>query len=163
MATVDPDAFKAALGSWAAGVTAVTTRHNDLEYAITASSFSSLSLDPPLILVCIANGNTFETMVRDAKHFAVSILAEGQDDVANGFARSGRDALPHLPDVETFAMETESPHIAGAMAHLDCELEETLDGGDHVIVVGRVVAASADDSLAPLMYYRRDYRSINLG
>ncbi len=162
MPTVDPDAFKAALGSWAAGVTAVTTRHDGLEYAITASSFSSLSLDPPLILVCIANGNTFETMVRDAKHFAVSILAQGQDDISNGFARSGRDPLPQLPDVETFAMETGSPHIKGAMAHLDCELEETLNGGDHVIVIGRVVAASADDSMAPLMYFRRDYRGLVL-
>ena len=140
----------------------MTTKHNGLAYAITASSFSSLSLDPPLILVCIAKGNTFETMVRDAKHFAVSILTEGQGDISNGFARSGREALPELPDVETFTMETGSPHISGAMAHLDCELADMLEGGDHVIVVGRVIAASADGDMAPLLYYRRDYRSLIL-
>jgi len=162
MTTVDTDAFKAALGSWAAGVTVVTTDLNGLSYAITASSFSSLSLEPPLILVCIANGNTFVDMVRESKHFSISVLTTGQDDVSNSFARSGREPEVQLPNVETFTMETGAPLITGAMAHLDCALEELLPGGDHLIVVGRVMAASAETGKEPLVYYRGDYRSVNL-
>jgi flavin reductase (DIM6/NTAB) family NADH-FMN oxidoreductase RutF len=162
MANVDSDAFKAALGSWAAGVTVATTELNGLSYAITASSFSSLSLDPPLILVCIASSNTFVDMVRESKHFSISILATGQDDVSNGFARSGREPEPQLPNVETLSMETGCPLITGAMAHLDCTLEELIPGGDHSIVVGRVQAAASDGEKEPLVYYRRDYRSVNL-
>ena len=161
MTPVDSDAFKAALGSWAAGVTVVTTDLNGLSYAITASSFSSLSLEPPQILVCIATANTFVDMVRESGHFSISILATGQDDISDGFARSGREPEPRLPGVETFTMETGAPLIAGAMAYLDCELAEIVPGGDHVIVVGSVIAASTEDGKEPLLYYMRDYRSID--
>ncbi len=162
MPPVDQDSFKAALGSWAAGVTVATPDLDGLSYGITASSFCSLSLDPPLVLVCINNGSTFAAMVRDSKHFAISILAEGQDDVSDTFARPRREPEARLTGVETLTLETGAPLIAGAKANLDCDLEEMLPGGDHTIVVGRVRAASAEAALKPLLYYRRDYRSLIL-
>lgn len=162
MADVSPDDFKGALGSWAAGVTIVTTKQNDLVYGITVSSFSSLSVDPLLIIVCIAKSNKLADMVVDTKKFAVSILAEGQDDISNAFSKSGRDPLPEFEGVTTITAETGCPIINGSIAYLDCELHEALEGGDHIIAVGRVVAASYDPGVKPLMYFRRGYRTVKM-
>jgi flavin reductase (DIM6/NTAB) family NADH-FMN oxidoreductase RutF len=157
---VSSDDFKAALGSWAAGVTVVTTRLGDLVYGITVSSFSSLSLDPTLILVCLADSNRLPRMIEETRHFAVSILAEGQDAISNWFAVSGREPVPHFEDFGTIEMHTGSPIIDGAIAHIDCELEQVYPGGDHTIIIGRVVGAAADPTKQPLIYYRRAYRPL---
>ncbi len=160
MAELHPDDFKAAMSSWAAGVTVVTTRKDKLVYGITASSFSSLSLDPPLVLVCIANSNMLATMVRETKRFAVSILATHQEDVSAYFARSGREPVEGFEDFGTIELHTGSPIIEGALAHLDCELEMAVNGGDHTIAVGRVLGAASDAEKQPLLYYRRAYRTV---
>jgi flavin reductase (DIM6/NTAB) family NADH-FMN oxidoreductase RutF len=160
MTELHPDDFKAALGSWAAGVTVVTTRQDSLVYGITASSFTSLSLDPPLVLVCIANSNKLAVMVQETQKFAVSILATDQQDVSAYFAKSGRDPVEHFEDFGTIEARTGSPIIDGALAHLDCELELAIAGGDHTIAIGRVLAAAANMDKAPLLYYRRAYREI---
>ncbi|MCZ2109831.1 MAG: flavin reductase family protein [Dehalococcoidia bacterium] len=163
MPVADPNDFKAALGAWAAGVTIVTTKHRELVYGLTASSFSSLSVDPLLVLVCVANSNLMSTMVQDAKLFAVTILAEGQEDVSQYFAKHGREPAREFESlVEWHEWHTGAPIIKGGVAHLDCELEATFPGGDHTIVVGRVVGAAANPGLKPLIYYRRAYRSLKL-
>ena len=156
---VSPDDFKAALGSWAAGVTVVTTSLDDLVYGITVSSFSSLSMDPLLVLVCLADSNRLPRMIEQSGRFAVSILAAGQDEVSATFAKSGRDPGKDL-GAESLVMHTGAPVIAGSIAALDCELEQAVPGGDHTIMIGRVVAAKADPSKMPLIYYRRGYRDL---
>jgi flavin reductase (DIM6/NTAB) family NADH-FMN oxidoreductase RutF len=160
MAELHPDDFKAALGSWAAGVTVVTTRQDRLVYGITASSFTSLSLDPPLVLVCIANSNKLAMMVQETQKFAVSILAEDQQSVSSYFAISGREPVERFEDFGTIEMHTGSPIISGALAHLDCELDLAIAGGDHTIAIGRVLGAAADANKKPLLYYRRAYREL---
>jgi flavin reductase (NADH) len=158
-APVDPDAFKAALGTWPAGVTIVTTEDDGLVYGLTVSSFSSLSFDPLLVMVCINNTNHFVPMAERSRQFAVSILAQGQEELSNHFASSGRDPLPTYDEWGIDAMVTGCPVFAGAAAHLDCELEDMYPGGDHTIVVGRVVGASSNVDAEPLVYYRRKYRT----
>lgn len=159
---VHADEFKAALASWAAGVTIVTTRHDNLVYGITVSSFSSLSLDPRLVLVCLADTNRLPRMIEESKRFAVSILAEGQEDVSAYFAISGREPVPSFEEFGTIEWHTGSPIIDGAIAHLDCELYQSIPAGDHTIVIGRVLGAAARADKKPLIYYRRAYRSLNL-
>jgi len=160
MPEVHPDEFKAALGSWAAGVTVVTTRHGDRVYGITVSSFTSLSLEPRLILVCLANSNRLPRMVEESKRFAVSILADGQQDVSAYFATSKREPVPEFEEIGTIEWHTGSPIIDGALAHLDCELHESIPGGDHTIIIGRVLGAAASEDRRPLLYYRRAYHSL---
>lgn len=155
-----PDEFKGALGSWAAGVTVVTTRHEDTVYGITVSSFSSLSLDPLLVLVCLADSNRLPRMIESSGHFAVSILAEGQESVSSWFAISGREPVEKFEDFGTIEWHTGSPIVDGAIAHLDCRLEQAIPGGDHTIVVGRVLGAAFDPNKKPLIYFRRGYRSL---
>lgn len=161
-AAVHPDRFREALASWAGGVTVVTTRHAGLVYGITVSSFSSLSLDPLLVLVCLQNSNRLAGMIQEARRFGVSILAEKQDDVARWFAVSGREPIPAFEDFPTVEMATGSPIIAGAIAQIDCTLEQALPGGDHTIMVGRVVGAGSDPHQRPLLYFRRTYRTLDV-
>lgn len=160
MPDVSADDFKGALGSWAAGVTIVTTRHEDLVYGLTVSSFSSLSLEPRLIMVCFANSNRIVDLVRESKRFAVSILSEEQSDIATWFSKSGREPVEAFEEFTTIEWHTGSPIVAGALAHLDCELDSLVRAGDHTIGIGSVVGASYDNSLLPLMYYRRGYRKL---
>lgn len=157
---VSPDDFKGALGSWAAGVTIVTTKDSGQVYGLTVSSFASLSVDPLLILVCIQNSNRLAEMAQSSQHFGVSILAQGQDEISTFFAKSGRDPVPSYDHIETAEWHTGSPLISGAIAQLDCKLHEAVPGGDHTILIGKVVGATSDPSKEPLIYYRRGYRKL---
>jgi flavin reductase (DIM6/NTAB) family NADH-FMN oxidoreductase RutF len=162
MPEVSPDDFKGALGSWASGVTVVTTRLDEMVYGITVSSFASLSIDPLLITVSLADSNHLPGMIKQSKHFAVSILAADQQDVSAYFAKSGRDPVPAFEaPVQAKPWHTGSPIVEGAIAHLDCELEQAIQGGDHTIAIGRVVGAAFDASKQPLVYFRRAYRSVS--
>lgn len=161
MSEVHPDDFKGALGSWAAGVTVVSTRLDGRVYGITVSSFSSLSIDPLLVLVSIQNSNALATMIPKSQVFAVSVLADDQEAVSNALSKSGRELGATLgADVPTLDWHTGSPIVAGAIAHLDCHLETTIPGGDHTIMVGRVIGASFDAAKEPLIYFRRRYRNL---
>ena len=163
MAVVSPEDFKGAMGSWASGVTVVTTRLDDQVYGITVSSFSSLSMEPRLILVSLQDSNHLPHMIRKSKHFGVSILSVGQDEISGYFSKSGRNPEHSFGDaIPVEVMETGSPLISGALAHIDCELEEALPGGDHTIAIGRVVGAFFDPDKLPLMYFRRAYRTLNM-
>ncbi|MGE3075662.1 MAG: flavin reductase family protein [Dehalococcoidia bacterium] len=163
MSNVSPEDFKGAMGSWASGVTVVTTRLGDEVYGITVSSFSSLSMEPRLILVSLQDSNHLPHMIKKSKHFGVSILATGQEEVSGYFSTSGRDPSKEFDGgFRTLTMETGSPLIEGALAQIDCELEEAYPGGDHTIAVGRVVGANFDTEKLPLMYFRRAYRSLNM-
>ncbi|MBA4181790.1 MAG: flavin reductase [Anaerolinea sp.] len=163
MSTVHPDDFKGALGSWAAGVTVVTAKLDGLVYGITVSSFSSLSVDPLLVLVSIQNGNHLTRMIPEARAFAVSILASDQEAVSAAFSKSGREPGSTLgPDVPVVEWHTGSPIVEGSIAHLDCELETAIPGGDHTIMIGRVLGASSNPAKLPLLYFRRGYRKLAL-
>lgn len=153
--------FKDALASWASGVAVIGTRQGDLVYAITISSFSSLSLDPPLVLACIANTNRLPPMVRACGRFAISLLSKDQDVASSALAKSGREPGATLGVPES-ATATGMPIVAGAMAYLDCELHADLPVGDHTILVGRVTAAVSRADGEPLLYYRRKYRTLDL-
>jgi flavin reductase (DIM6/NTAB) family NADH-FMN oxidoreductase RutF len=120
-------------------------------------------MEPRLILVSLQDSNHLPHMIKKSKHFGVSILATGQEEISGHFSTSGRDPGKELgPGIRTLIKETGSPLIEGAIGMLDCELESALPGGDHTIVVGRVVAATFDPSKLPLMYVRRAYRTLNM-
>jgi 3-hydroxy-9,10-secoandrosta-1,3,5(10)-triene-9,17-dione monooxygenase reductase component len=153
------DDFKAALGSWASGVSVVTTNSGGELYGLTVSSFSSLSLDPPLILVCLKNENKLPAMIQEAEGFAVSILSRDQEEASNYFARTNRPATTDFTEIEGKWTASGQPVLAGALATIVCELQDHIPQGDHTIMVGRVIEASATDA-EPLLYYRRKYRGV---
>jgi flavin reductase (DIM6/NTAB) family NADH-FMN oxidoreductase RutF len=160
MTMVDPTTFKAAAGSFGSGVTVVTSKLNGQVYGITVSAFASLSIDPMQIIVSLRTGSVLPDMIMESKAFAVSILREEQKEVASYFASSGREpCADEFPGVPCDTAVSGAPIIGGSLAHFDCTLATTHDGGDHVIFVGNVVEAAAEEG-EPLLYYKGTYRGV---
>lgn len=140
-------AFRDALGRFATGVTVVTCATADGPLGITANSFSSVSLDPPLVLWSIARTSTRFAAFSAAQHFAIHILAEDERDLAARFTRGGAG----FDGLDWTAGPGGAPMIGGTFARFDCRLHAAHDGGDHLILVGRVDRVAQRDG-APLVF-----------
>ncbi len=158
-AAVDPDAFKAALGLWASGITVVTAQGPDGPVGLTASAFSSLSLHPPLVLVCIGRASYHHEHLTEAPAFGVHILEASQEELSNTFAFKRDDRFAGL-DVQEGPLG--APLLPGALARLACERHEVLEGGDHSILIGRVLQAEVSDG-EPLAWWHGGYRRLAPG
>lgn len=161
--SIEPSDFRAALGRFASGITIMSTLQDGVAHAMTASAFSSVSLDPPLVLVCVDKSVRMHDAVLDCGYWAVSVLGADHQPQAQRFARSGRDLLTQFDGVETVAgPKTGCPLVAGALSWLECRTWATYDGGDHTIVVGEVLSLGADEPLDPaaLVYFRGQYRAL---
>lgn len=160
---VDSEALRTTLRLWSCGVTVVTSADSEQRLGMTASSFTSISLEPPLILVCLHKQAGTTRLVEKTGVFAVSILGAHQESLSAQFA--GFSQLPEGKDrfynVETMTAYTGSPILADAIAWLDCKVFEMYDGSTHQIFVGEVMATGRkDDPVAPLVYHNRAYRQI---
>lgn len=133
---LDARAFRRCLGQFATGVTVITTACGDTEVGVTANSFSSLSLDPPLVLWSIARTSRSYAAFEKSKHFAINILSTDQIDISQRFSSSETDKFAGI-DWEPGV--TQSPVLSGAAAVLECSTETIYDGGDHIILIGRVL------------------------
>ena len=152
---VEQIAFRNAMACFASGVTVVTTRDaGGTLWGFTASAFSSLSLEPPLVLVCLDKRAESHATFERAEHFAISVLAESQQEIAMRFATRGRDKFGGFDVVE--GPETGLPLVPGAMVHLECRMFDRLPGGDHTILLGEVLSASNWD-VPPLLHYNRQF------
>ena len=154
---LDPVGLRAVLGRFATGVAVMTGRDaGDLPVGITVNSFTSLSLDPPFILWCVAVGTHSGERFQPAEPFVVNILNSGQTDVAKRFADAGNDKFAGL----SFSLNEERvPVLHDCGARLECVVEARYPGGDHAIIVGRVLRyqqAAAD----PLVFYGGKFRSL---
>jgi 4-hydroxyphenylacetate 3-hydroxylase, reductase component len=134
--SLDSRAFRRCLGQFATGVTIITTRHDGRLAGVTANSFASISLDPPLVLWAISRRSRSFSAFEAADFFAINILASDQIHLAQRFAGLESDKFA---DVAWSAAECGAPLIDGAVAHLECRRESAHEGGDHLILVGRVL------------------------
>jgi len=151
---IDVNELRRALGCFVTGVTVITTTATDGEpRGFTANSFTSVSLDPPLVLACIARRAGSFDVFRNASAFAVNILQEDQRDLSATFASSKPDKFAGL---QWTASKAGSPLLPACSAWLDCEMHDQIEGGDHVILIGRVVDF-AHSPLIPLGYYSGSY------
>lgn len=153
--------FRGVLGAFATGVTVITSSGADHQFGMTANAFSSLSLDPPLVLVCVISGTTGAETIERNRAFAVNILGSHQEQISRYFAWKdrprGADAFTEIP-CRTVA--TGCPVLEGAAAYLDCRLESSHEAGDHVIFIGEVLAVGHDERVEPLLFHRGDYRRL---
>lgn len=152
---VDPELFRRALREWASGVTIVTSRRGDEIHGMTVSAFTSVSLDPPLVLVCADKTSNTHGLIADSGIFAVHVLARGQDGLSNLFA-SKKDEERRFDDLECSTAATGAPILPGVAAVLDCRVTAAHDAGDHVIYVGSVEVAHVTHR-EPLLYHRGVY------
>ncbi|MEU4349002.1 flavin reductase family protein [Streptomyces sp. NPDC023838] len=159
-ATVRPtasDSFRSAMARCAAGVVVATTRDAaGRPWGFTATSFCSVSLEPPLILVCVAQSASGYGAFIECAEFAVSVLREDQQEVATRFARSGADKF--LP-AQTTTTPALLPAVADALCGLDCRVHARYEAGDHLILVGRVTDVRVRNG-APLIHHDRAFRTL---
>lgn len=154
---IDEALFKLAMSHFASGVTVVTTEHDGTPYGMTVASFASLSLHPPLVLICVEQSvKTHEALVA-AQRFGVSILSQEQGEVSGRFASKKID--DKFAGVAWSRGELGMPLIDGAICALECRVHSQLPGGDHTIFVGEVVSARTHDA-RPLVYFRSGYREL---
>ena len=154
---MSPEQFKAALSRWASGVTVITTRSRSGEIAgLTASSFTSVSLDPPLVLFCLAHSSTSKPAFQDSDGFVVNILSAGQQALSGHFAKQGGDKFAGIP---WHAGLRDMPLLDGALAGLECRIVQVHPAGDHLIVVGEVEQVQLAEH-EPLVYYRGAYHAL---
>ena len=162
----DPEAvararrFRDVLGRFASGVTVVAGVSNGEPVGMTCQSFSSVSLEPPLVLVVPAKSSRSWPVIQRSGRFCVSFLAADQADLSNTMASRGTDKFADV--TWTPAPQTGSPMLAGALAHLDCSIHAVHEAGDHYVVIGRVLDLLTDpatEDADPLLFYRGEYRT----
>lgn len=155
--TVTADQFRDVMGRFASGITVITTANGGRLDGFTANSFSSVSLDPPLVLVCLACDAVCHDVFIAGDCFAVNILAADQIDLSVRFSTDVGDRFEGQA-YETW--ETGAPILGGVLAAIDCRLHAVHDGGDHSILVGRVEKLGPVNGAAePLLYYRGSYQT----
>ena len=154
--TIDQREFRNALGCFASGVTVITTLdENGGPVGLTINSFSSLSLDPPLVLFCLDRKVTSFDAFQNNSHFAVNVLAEDQEDLSRRFAQVGPDKWV---GVEFSAWDSGCPIFEECLANIECDVDTIADGGDHVVITGTVKQFRYDeDGARPLLFYRGRY------
>ena len=154
--------FRDTLGAFATGVNVITTRGAEHSYGMTATAFSSVSLDPPLVLVCIGVTAEGSDMIQRNGVFAVNILGSDQEPLSRFFASKerprGRDAFRGISHYE---LVTGSPILEGAAGYVDCRLHETHEAGDHHVFIGEVLALGTEPETTPLVFHGGGYRFLS--
>ena len=157
---LDPQLLREVLGHFASGVTVVTAVTHDGPIGFTCQSFSSLSLDPPLVAFAPARTSRTWARLRQIGRFCVNVLAEGQEDVSRNFARSVPDKFAGVPWTPS---PQGAPILQDVVAWIDGRLWAEYDGGDHTIAVARVLDLGAHPDRRPLLYHRGDYGLLDRG
>ncbi|GAA0447205.1 flavin reductase family protein [Streptomyces sp. NPDC046215] len=149
--------FRSVLGNFPSGVTAVTAMSPEGPVGFTCQAFSSLSLDPPQVVLCVSRTSTTWPLISRIRHFCINVLAEYQQNLSDSFARTGGEKFA---GVRWDYSPGGSPLLAGASAWIDCELHAEYPGGDHVIAVADVHRLDAARDVRPLLYHRGRYTGL---
>jgi 3-hydroxy-9,10-secoandrosta-1,3,5(10)-triene-9,17-dione monooxygenase reductase component len=156
----DDQRFRSVLGHFATGVTVITAMDDGEPVGLAANSFTSVSLDPPLVLFCVGHSSSTWPRIERAGTFAINILGEGHQALSDLFAQRGADrfgSTPWRPGVSG------APVLEDAIAYLDCRFEAEYPGGDHRIIVGRVLDLDVREGERPLLFYRGGYQRMHEG
>lgn len=155
---IDARALRDAFGAFPTGVTVVTAQdHAGLPIGFTANSFTSVSLDPPLVLWCLHRKSDRFEAFRGAKHYTISLLGTAHEAVSARLAKQGAHSLEGIDLLET---KLGPPALADALAVFECESEAVYEGGDHVILVGRVIRFARREAGAPLVFFHGRYGAL---
>ena len=156
---IDPRTFRQVLGQFCTGITIITTMHDDLPNGFACQSFAALSLDPPLVLFCPQKTSGSWNRIKDSGRFCVNILGDDQEDVSRVFASKAEDKFAEIGWKRS---GNGAPQITGVLAHIDCDIHEILDGGDHDIVLGKVTGLEVNHEGGPLVFFRGGYGRVSL-
>jgi 3-hydroxy-9,10-secoandrosta-1,3,5(10)-triene-9,17-dione monooxygenase reductase component len=156
---LEPNRFRHVLGHFCSGVAVITAMEGTTPVGFACQSFTSLSLDPPLVSFSPARTSTTWPRIRKAGRFAANILAEDQEDLCRAFAVSGADKFS---GIDWSPGPTGSPVLGGGIAWIDCEVANEYEAGDHLIVVGAVLDLGVERDTLPLLFFRGGYGRMTL-
>jgi flavin reductase (DIM6/NTAB) family NADH-FMN oxidoreductase RutF len=158
----DPALFRQLLGRFATGVTVVTTKYNNEKHGMTANAFTSVSLNPPLILVSIDKRANMHGIIMEHDSFCVNFLSENRREWSDWWAGRAPKDVDQFADIPHTDGTTGSPVLEGCLGYIDCKVWERYPGGDHTLVLGEVqeAAVNADPSVKPLLFFASKYHHL---
>ena len=155
--TLDPEQLRHAMRAWTTGVAVVTATHNGHRYGMTVNSFTSISLEPPLVSVTLKHLTHTHDLVEKSGEFAVTILASDQKDLSDRFAGKISDITDRFEGVETETLSMSAPLIKGGMAYFNCRVVNSFPIGENTLFVAEVLSARGEGDGDPLAYHNRLY------
>jgi flavin reductase (DIM6/NTAB) family NADH-FMN oxidoreductase RutF len=158
---VTPEELRHAMRLWTTGVTIVSAQYNNRRHGMTVSSFTSLSLDPPLVLVSLEQITKTHRLVQQAGFFGVTILDESQQDISDRFAGRLTEYTDRFIGLDTFSLVSGAPLLKRGLAWLDCQVVVTYQAGNHTVFIGEALAVKSGEAGQPLLYYDRNYRRMD--
>ncbi len=160
----DSKTLREALRFWTTGVTIVAARHGGIAHGMTVNSFTSLSLDPPLVSVSLEKITRTYQLVEKAKTFSVTILSAGQRALSNRFAGRESEHSDRFEGLETFSLESGNPILTQGLAFFDCRVTASHDAGTHTVFIGEVLVCGqlSENEEPPLVYFNRGYRKLDI-
>ena len=153
--TLDPEQLRHAMRAWTTGVAIVTAAHAGQRYGMTVNSFTSISLEPPLISVTMRQLTHTHELVEKSGEFAITILAAHQGSLSDRFAGKIPEITDRFEGVETHKLLIEAPLIKGGMAYLSCRVMNTIPVGENTLFIAEVIAAQREGEGDPLVYHNR--------
>ena len=156
----DPEDLRHAMRHWATGVAIVTSSHAGVAHGMTISSFTSVSLTPPQVLISLAHSTRTYSLVKASRVFGISLLAAGQEAISDRFAGRLSEADDRLSGLDTLTLVTGVPLLRDTLAQFDCRVIATFTSGTHTIFIGGVLAVGSNEQGSPLLYYDRAYHSL---
>jgi flavin reductase (DIM6/NTAB) family NADH-FMN oxidoreductase RutF len=167
---IDPELLRLVMRHWPTGVSILASRDETASHGMTVNSFTSVSLEPPLVLASIEHGVRTHDLVEASGVFAISFLCEGQQWISDRFAGRETEAGDRFEGLPTITAATGAPILAENLGYLDCRVVAAHPAGNHTIFIAEVVAANTgaahvtertgDDGVRPLLYFNRDYRQM---
>jgi flavin reductase (DIM6/NTAB) family NADH-FMN oxidoreductase RutF len=159
--TVDPEVLRVAMRSWVTGITIVSTSHRGVQHGMTVSSFTSVSLEPPLLMVSLEQSTRTHELVGESGAFGVTILGDHQVWISDRFAGRESESSDRFAGLEVTTLVTGVPFLKDHLACFDCRVVRKLKMGNHTIFIGEVLALDLPDGKSlPLIYYDRSYRQL---
>jgi flavin reductase (DIM6/NTAB) family NADH-FMN oxidoreductase RutF len=155
--TLDPEQLRHAMRAWTTGVAVVTATHDGRQYGMTVNSFTSLSLEPPLVSVTLKKLTHTHELVEAAGEFSVTILSAYQKELSERFAGKQPEIKERFADVPTETLSTHAPLIKGGMAYFNCRVMNSMPAGENTLFVAEVIAARGEGEGNPLVYHNRTY------
>lgn len=159
-AILDSEQLRQAMRAWTSGVTIVTASHGGERHGMTVSSFTSVALEPPLIIISLQTVSRTHNLINQANAFAVTILAAGQQDISDRFAGRLEDTADRFTGIETETLVTGAPFIKGGLAYLDCRVAQAIAVGTNTLFLAEVVAARGNGRGKALAYHDRKYQKL---
>jgi len=154
------DQLRVAMRAWASGVTILTAAHQSVQHGMTVSSFTSVSMTPPQIIVALKNATRTHHLVSQSGAFAVTVLAENQQVISNRFAGQIPDGEDRMAGIEIEILVSEAPFIKGGLAYFDCQVIQAIPVGENTLFLAEIVTARGTTQGLPLIYYNSDYQQL---